>query len=130
MADIESTISSILSDPDAMKKIKDLGKSLGIGESKEQVPEKNGNSQKNSFDIGVLSSLISPKEEQENPFDLSTIKRLLPILNGLNKEDESTALLNALKPFLSNDKRKKLDDANKMIKVIKLLPILKIQGLF
>ncbi|MBE6738580.1 MAG: hypothetical protein E7566_08055 [Ruminococcaceae bacterium] len=133
MADIESTISSILSDPEAMRKIQDLGKTLGLTDSKVQEPAKASISSEKGFDISTLSALLSPKEEQNNSIDLSTIssiKKFLPLLKGFNKEDESTALLNALKPFLSQDKRKRLDDANKMLKVMRLLPILKTQGLF
>lgn len=133
MADIESTISSILSDPEAMRKIQDLGETLGLTDSKVQEPAKAPISSEKGFDISTLSALLSPKEEQNNSFDLSaisSIKKFLPLLKGFNKEDESTALLNALKPFLSQDKRKRLDDANKMLKVMRLLPILKTQGLF
>lgn len=133
MADLESTISSILSDPDAMRKIQDLGKTLGLGEMSNQTADKAPKSAEKGFDINALSSLLSPKEERDSPFDISTIssiKKFLPLLNGFNKEDESTALLNALKPFLSEDKRRRLEDANKMLRVMRLLPVLRAQGLF
>ena len=137
MADIENTISSILSDPDAMRQIQELGKSLGLSnnqaEKKEEnyypVPEK-----KNSgFDISSIASLLSTSKESEENKSKDTLKSIagfLPLLKGLDREDETTALLNALKPFLSEEKRHRLEAANKMLRVMRMLPLLKSQGLF
>ena len=134
MADLENTISSILSDPDAMKKIKELGKTLGLSPNQDEENPQVPKEQNNTFDPSLLSSLLTQKSPSDNSvFDINTISsisKFMPLMKGFNQEDENTALLNALKPFLSEDKRRRLDDANKMLRIMRLLPILRTQGLF
>lgn len=141
MADLESTLSSILSDPDAMSKIMDLGKSLGLTDNNHQ----NTNTQKNEVpstapDLSSLSSLTSLIKG--NPFESTSansqntaeiagkLSAFLPLLSKMNQEDETTALLCALRPFLSEQRRKRLDDASKMLRLTRLLPFIRSAGLF
>ena len=56
---------------------------------------------------------------------LQSIMRILPMLSEVNKEDDTSRLLNALRPFLGPDRRKKLDESAKMLHMMKLLPLLK-----
>lgn len=56
---------------------------------------------------------------------IQSIMRILPMLSEVNKEDDTTRLLNALRPFLGSDRRKKLDESAKMLHMMKLLPLLK-----
>lgn len=56
---------------------------------------------------------------------IQSIMRILPMLSEVNKEDDTTRLLNALRPFLGPDRRKKLDESAKMLHMMKLLPLLK-----
>ena len=49
---------------------------------------------------------------------------MAPLIAGLNKEDENTALLKALRPYLHGDREERLDDAIQMMKMMKLLPLL------
>lgn len=134
MADIESTISSILSDPDAMKKIRQLGDSLGLtSQSTGDIPKEEPKPNNSGFDLSALSSLLGESSQKASVPDgdtLSSLTKFLPLIKGFNQEDESTALLNALRPFLSNDKRRRLDDAAKMLRIMRMLPLLKTQGLF
>ncbi len=140
MDNFEEAIGNILSNPEAMSKISELSKSLGLGQN-----TSNQNEQKNSgFDMSMLSNILggsTPKKEEQNPLSslmsgglspelLSSITRFLPLLQGLNREDESTALLNALRPFLSKEKQKRLSDAEKMLKIMRILPKLKGTGIF
>ena len=45
-----------------------------------------------------------------------------------NKDDDNTRLLIALKPHLSDERRKKVDKAISLLKIVKFLPILKENG--
>lgn len=56
---------------------------------------------------------------------IQSIMRILPMLSEVNKEDDTTRLLDALRPFLGPDRRKKLDESAKMLHMMKLLPLLK-----
>ena len=137
MADIESTISSILSDPDAMKQIQELGKSLGLtngntADSPVYTPPQNQHTEKSrGFDISSIASLLTPAKESHQDTDtIKSLARFLPLINGFNNDDEATRLLCALKPFLSPQRQRRLEDASKMLRVMRMLPIIKSQGLF
>ncbi len=140
MDNFEETIGSILSNPEAMSKIEELSKSLGLTQN-----TSNTNSHENSgIDMSMLKGLLggnAPKKESENPLSsllsgdfspslLSTVTKFLPLLQGLNREDESTVLLNALRPFLSQEKCKRLDEAGKMLRIMRILPKIKNMGIF
>lgn len=141
MDNFEEALGNILSNPEAMSKISELSKSLGLSQSDTSSQKENTNS---GFDMSMLSNLLggsAPKKEDKNPLSsllngsfspelLSSLTRFLPLLQGMNKEDESTVLLNALRPFLSKDKRKRLDEAQKMLKIMRIIPKLKGTGIF
>jgi hypothetical protein len=55
---------------------------------------------------------------------------LAPLMSSYSAEDETSALLKALRPFLSEEKSKRLDQAQRMIKLLRLIPLLKESGLF
>ena len=117
MDDLADKIGDFLKDPNALEQIMELGSMLGIGSD-----ETKGESDKKGSDQADTSAF---------PDDImGTILKLMPILMSMNKEDENTRLLNALRPFLKEEKRKKVDEAIKMMQMFKLLPLLKSQGIF
>ena len=61
---------------------------------------------------------------------LGALTSLLPLLNNMRSDDQNTALLRSLRPYLHGDREKKLDDAIKMMQFMKVLPVLKDKGLF
>lgn len=146
MDNAQNMLESILSDPDAMSKIRDLSKQLGLGSSDEsdnsfgtqpqttQNPQQRSSSEFSPFDLSSLTSLLSgtskPQTENSvNPDILGAVMKFMPMINSLRTEDESTALLNALRPFLSQQKRQRLDEASKMLRIMRLLPMIKSTGL-
>lgn len=56
--------------------------------------------------------------------DASFIAKLTSIMNAVNKEDDRTRLIEALKPLLSEKRRKKADEAARLMKLIEILPTL------
>lgn len=131
MADLENTLQNILSDPNAVDKIRELGKSLGLTSDNSEPRQNSG------ADLSALSSLLtqtpvqntSPLSGITDPDILSKITKFLPILGKMNSDDETTALLNALRPFLSEHRRKRLDDAGKMLRIMRILPFIKDFGI-
>ncbi|MBQ7133333.1 MAG: hypothetical protein IJO20_02455 [Ruminococcus sp.] len=121
MDDLSSKISSILSDPQALEQIKGLGEMLGINNTSSTVIHKEESSKSDS----VLSSLSSGFSPQM----LSMMTKLAPLLSDMNKEDDTTRLLFSLRPFLSDERKKKLDEASKILKIMKLLPLIKDVGI-
>lgn len=117
MDDLSGKISQVLSDPQAMEQIKELAAMFGADTNAKSEPER---------------PLPVPKQKQNVP-DMSalsgdtvqTIMRIMPLLSEFKKEDKNTRLLNALRPFLGEDKQHKLDEAERMLSMMKLLPMLR-----
>lgn len=145
MDDLSQQLNQILSDPQSMQQIQGMMSALGLGgnsgnqtapapqpapaEVQPAAPQSGG------FDPSMLGSLgkASPPPEPAGgatPELLQTVTRLAPLLSQVNREDDSTRLLRALRPLLSAQRQKKLDEAIKILQMMRLLPLLKDSGLF
>ncbi|WP_283609878.1 hypothetical protein [Faecalispora anaeroviscerum] len=60
---------------------------------------------------------------------LQTVTKILPLLTTFRQEDNNTRLLHALRPLLGPERQKKLDEAVKMLSMLRLLPVLRGQGI-
>lgn len=69
-----------------------------------------------------------PAPAAETAPDLSGLLRFAPLVSQLGKEDDNTALLKALRPYLHGDREKRLDESVKLMQLLKLLPILREGG--
>lgn len=101
MDGLEDKLNAILSDPDAMSRISEMAKSLFSGQDGGQKPEPEG--------------------------DVALIKRVAGLLRGNALQPDETALLSALRPFLSVERRARLDRA---IKLARFASLAKIAGEF
>lgn len=110
MSEIQDKINQILSNPEALKQVQSLGEQLGLAKPEPPKPK--------------------PKLDFINDDMLNTITRLAPVMQSVKGDDDTTHLLNALRPFLSREKQQKLDQAEKMIKFIRIIPMLKESGMF
>lgn len=89
--------------------------------------------------LKTLSSLLAsddntheePKEEPNDalPFDLDTIMKLGSVFSDLNSEDNRAKLLRDLKPFLSSEKRDKIEQTIKILKLLKIVEKVKNENL-
>lgn len=79
--------------------------------------------------LSEILSLISTDENketepspppQESTLDLDMILKLGSVFSELNQEDERSRLLNDLKPFLSGDKKDKIDRAVQLLKLARI----------
>lgn len=52
------------------------------------------------------------------------ISKIGSIMNAMNKKDDRTRLIEALKPLLSEKRRRKADEAMQMMKLMALLPLI------
>ena len=101
MDDLNSTLSSILSDPNAMKQIEALASQLGLGQNTEQEAQ------------------VSRQDTQEAGFNLNPemLQKVMTILSNARKNNPSTALLIAIRPMLSPPRQEKLDRAIQMLQL-------------
>ena len=85
--------------------------------------------------LGALSSLGSllggsgANNSGINGDLLSMAVKMGPILGALRQEDDSTRLLRALRPMLRPARQKKLDEALKLLQLLRALPLLKQSGI-
>lgn len=108
MDDLSEKINSLLSSPEALEQIKELSGMLGISDVHN----------------------TSKTEQKTLPDDtLSLVTKVAPFLKSMNKDDDTIRLLKALRPFLSDERNKKIDGAEKILKILKCLPMLKDSGL-
>lgn len=128
MSDLTEKLMELLSDSENMEKIQSL--SNLINASTDGSNDSSSTSQKKKND-----DPHEPQQEQSAsdiiPLDaIQTMMKLMPLISSLNKEDENTRLLYALRPHLGAKRQAKLDELVKMLQIFKLLPLLRSQGLF
>ncbi len=123
MEDLTGKIADILSDPEMMNTIKGLSGLLGSSES-EHSDESDCSEEKKDSDDSTST------EESPFPFELMQMMlKVMPILSSMKQEDKYTNFLRALRPLLSEARRKKLDSSSQILQIIKILPLLKNQGI-
>ena len=97
---LEDKISEILSSPEELKKIMDIAESLGGGKSDDEKKDEG---------VEKVEGVVEEK-------DISAIEKLFK-----NNKAERIQLLEALKPYLKDSKREKIDSLLKMMKAAEIL---------
>lgn len=101
-----------MNDPDAMEQIKALGSMMGLtGDKPKPEPP-------------PAAGLSAPDGEMAG-----MMMKLMPLLGSMNEENDSTRLLYALRPFLSEKRRARVDQAARMLSLMRVLPMLKTLGI-
>lgn len=114
MSELQDTLRQIMSNPEAMRQVQSLGEQLGLN---------------------AASAASAPPAPVPAPPDttggdmLSAFSKLAPLMRA-PQNDETAALLNALRPFLSEEKQERLRHAQRLIGLMRVIPLLKDSGLF
>ena len=106
MDDLNAKLNAILNDPGAMQEIAALASSLGA-------------------DAPGVHTNPAPPPAPSDSMGLGAMSALMPLLGSFKAEDETTRLLDAIRPFLSAERQQKLDKAKKLIRIMRLLPMLR-----
>ncbi len=103
MDDLQSKISAIFSSPESMEQIRTLAQSLA------------GNSE-------ALSSSPVPQQQSEPqlPIDPRIMQVMTRAMSEFSKPSEASALLGALRPYLSPERISKVDRAMNIAKIAKI----------
>ncbi len=117
MSDISSQISELLSDPGTMEQIKALSGLFGQSAQTTQPPPAPEPQSTNAFDLSNAADM------------LPAVMKFMPLINAFKGEDDTTRLLYAVKPFLSRERQEKLEQAIKILRIIRIVPLLKDNGL-
>ena len=114
MDDLSQKIESLLQSPQGMQKIQAAMAAFGSSAPETGAPDTPAGS----------DSAPPEKSDAGGSPDMARLIQLMPLLSGLNKDDENTALLRALRPYLHGEREKRVDDAIHMMRLMKLMPLL------
>ena len=148
MDDLSGKINELLSNPAALAQIQSLAASLGLGGSGESGGNSGGggssqgsapggvSAPSSDGESGLLSALSGLLGQQKEPSAAAggelaqSLLRMAPLLGSLREETDGTRLLHALRPLLSPSRRQRLDQALRLMQLMRVLPLLKSSGLF
>lgn len=123
MDDLSAVIQNLLQDPQSVAQIQNLAQSLGLSDTASAASPENA-------PANILQNLLpAPSANGTADPTVSALLRAAPLLSAANREDDATRLLSALRPLLSETRQKKLDEAGRILKLLRLLPLLKESGL-
>ena len=139
MDDLTGKISDILSNPESMEKLKNLAALFGQSDSGSEESEPASKTSEASASplnglgalssLGALSGLGGGSGSGMDTDMLQSIMRIAPLLSQFRQEDDNTRFLRALRPLLGKERQKKLDESIQMMQMLRLLPLLKGQGI-
>lgn len=117
-----SEVQQMLSSDDGQNQLQNLIKSLSGGEAE---------SENSTFDEERSSSGAPPLDLFSGLGDAATLLKIKSVMDtvGRGGEDSNAAFLKALKPFLKEERRRKLDSAAKILTVTKALKAFKDLGI-
>lgn len=140
MDDITSKIQSILNDEESMKQLNELADMLSSGMQSDGASADNGG-QTGMPDLSALFGSIgsgqsgdgSPSSSSSDgglfgDMDIGTIMNIMSAVSSADTDSREASLILALKPYLSEKRRKKADKAVKMLKLLAIYTALREQG--
>lgn len=125
MNDLTSQLNQILGNPEMMEQIKGLSGLLG-----QSAPDS-----ASAPPAPAPPAMQYQQQSRSSPLDIlgndgmQMAMRLIPLLNSIKQEDDTTRLLRAIKPFMSPPRQEKIEEAIKLLQILKILPLIKNQGL-
>ena len=115
MNELEGMINGILSNPDEMKKIMNIASSIMGGTAPEKPPEAEEADRQTPDLSGVRSGL------SKLPGGIaSAAKKLFSGASAAGNSSDKTALLEAMRPWLSEKRKNKLETAMRVARVMKV----------
>lgn len=127
MDDLASMISQFVNSEEGMAQLQQVASALGMEGAMPGAAAAGGAAApaagaQQSGDSGGLASLLGS-------LDMNTIMLMQRAASAFKQEDKNTELLRALKPHFSPERSKRVDDAVRIIQLIRLLPLVKEMGL-
>lgn len=134
MDDMSSRLNEILNDPASMEKIRNLAAMFGNsnqqgGQAPAQQPQPQQQQQPQRQNMQNQQSVPSGTSGID-PEMMRSVMKLAPVFSHMRQDDSSTQLLRALRPFLGETRRGKLDEALRILQLIRMLPYLRNSGIF
>jgi len=113
MDDLAGMLSQVLSNEDAMEQLRAAASALGLDGS------------------GAAKAAPAAAAQAPAPsIDPSTLQILQQAAGVFSQNDANTDLLRALKPHFSPERAARVDDAVRILQLLRLLPVLSASGFF
>ncbi len=133
MEDLSARLEQLLSDPQMLSQLGELAAGLGLGAGQGQPPA--GDSPPPAASTPDLSALLgmlggsggvagSGTPAGGLLSDPALLGRIAQVVSSLSTPDRDTQLLMALQPFCGEHRRKKVEEAAQLLRIIRLLPLL------
>lgn len=132
MDDLAGKLSELLNSPEGMARIQNLAGMLGQ-QTNTAAPSETPSEHSGGNGLGALASLLGNSGNSQPALPdsgtLQLVTQLAPMLSAAQQEDENTRLLQALRPLLGEERQKKLDEAIRILQLLRMLPLLRQSGL-
>ena len=114
MDNLSAKITELLGSQEGIKQITEMAQQLGIDPSQLD---------------GMLNVETPPQKEktQQDIFDginMETILKVQKLINKMNSNNNDTALLDALKPYMSPERSRKIEDAKRIMNLMQIIPLI------
>ncbi|HCC01546.1 MAG TPA: hypothetical protein DHW78_06365 [Ruminococcaceae bacterium] len=136
MEDLSKKISDMLNDPGTMAQVQSILNSLNQSSSSPASAQENPPPPPQQPSAPASNSAGSPMDMLSglnnsglNAETLGLITKLAPMFASMKEEDDNTRLLHALRPLLSSPRQKKLDEAIRLMQLMRMLPMLRQSGI-
>lgn len=151
MDDLNSTLGAILNDPDKMAQLRAVAESLGLnpgGGAPSPPPQQNtapaggqgGSGGNGGIDPAAIASILQNFQNAGNtggggsasgnsPVNLGAIAKITEVLSTFNQADKNVDLLRTLKPHFSPARASRIDDAVRIMQLLRAWPALRDSGL-
>ena len=126
MDNISDLLGSVLSDPNAVAKLRETARQLGLGGDQLGL---NGQTDE-SVETSPQHHAAAPKTENSDDLGagmIAALGKLTPLIGKLGEEDDMTRLLHALRPYLTGTRLKRAEEADKIVAIMRVIPLLKQQ---
>lgn len=124
MEDLSARLEQLLSDPQALSQLGELAAGLGLGQSTAPAPNP-GSEAGPAPDLSALLGMLGGAGGNSSPaLEPALLGRIAQVVSSLSTPDRDTQLLMALQPFCGEHRRKKVEEAAQLLRIIRLLPLL------
>ena len=135
MEDLSARLEQLLSDPQMLSQLGELAAGLGLGAGQGQPPAGDSPPPSGSApDLSALLGMLGGTGSGGNAScgtpaagllsDPALLGRIAQVVSSLSTPDRDTQLLMALQPFCGEHRRKKVEEAAQLLRIIRLLPLL------
>ncbi len=121
--ELSAMVAPLLNDPQAMDNLRKAAEQMGLGGFLPDSPSAEDAGDNEGESRGTQRNK-QPQCGDAQPDMLSMLTKLAPMISA-DRDDDAARLLSALRPFLSQQRARKLDEAERLLSIGRVLSIIK-----